>query len=172
MDTATGGLNVTITSQVEVYATAKRAEKLLLFILYPYLLCGAKAGIILAVSYSYIQSQMIFRSIWRAFAPLLWFVLKYLHIYAPCHLRICTLRGRIAAGTKYVFIKSTTVYVSSSELGLPNPSPLGECAPHEGGGGHTRLRMRGWESPYSNDRHVPTWDAWKKNNYCIESWFQ
>jgi hypothetical protein len=36
-----GGLNVTITSQVVVYAPAERAEKLLLFLLYPYLLCDA-----------------------------------------------------------------------------------------------------------------------------------
>ncbi len=40
MDTATGGLNVTITSQVVVYATAERAKKLHLFLIYPFLLCG------------------------------------------------------------------------------------------------------------------------------------
>ncbi len=40
MDTATGGLNVTITSHVVVYALAERAEKLLLFLLYICLLYG------------------------------------------------------------------------------------------------------------------------------------
>jgi hypothetical protein len=35
-----GGLNVTIRSQVAVYAPAERAEKLHLFLLYPFLLCG------------------------------------------------------------------------------------------------------------------------------------
>ena len=40
MDTATGGLNVTITSKVAVYAPAERAETLLLSRLYPSLLSG------------------------------------------------------------------------------------------------------------------------------------
>jgi hypothetical protein len=40
MDTATGGLNVNIISQVLVYSPAERAEKLLLFLLYSYLLFG------------------------------------------------------------------------------------------------------------------------------------
>jgi hypothetical protein len=40
LDTATVGLNVTITSQVVVYASDEKAEKLLLFLLYPYLICG------------------------------------------------------------------------------------------------------------------------------------
>ncbi len=60
-------------------------------------------------------------------------------------------RGR---GTKYVYIKSTTVYVPLSELGLflPPLSLASECAPPPGTkGGHTRLRVRGWGSPNSND---------------------
>ncbi len=38
LDTATGGLNVAITSHAVVYAPAERAEKFLLFLLYPCLL--------------------------------------------------------------------------------------------------------------------------------------
>jgi hypothetical protein len=40
-------------------------------------------------------------------------------------------------GTKYLYIKSTTVYVPSSELGLSQPlSRLRVCpSPHNGGGG-------------------------------------
>jgi len=56
------------------------------------------------------------------------------------------------APTKYIDIKSTTVYVPSSELGLSHPSLASECAPPpgtkwgEGGGvhvGHTRLAGEG-----------------------------
>jgi hypothetical protein len=41
----------------------------------------------------------------------------------------------------------------SSEWDSPNPSPAGECAPpfRSGGGGHTRRRERGWESPDSGE---------------------
>ncbi len=43
MDIATGGgINVIITRQVVVYAPAERAEKLLLSLHYPYLLCGCQ----------------------------------------------------------------------------------------------------------------------------------
>jgi hypothetical protein len=48
--------------------------------------------------------------------------------------------------TKYVYIKSTTVYVLSSELGSPTPW----CAPppwNQRGRGHTRLRVRGGAVP-------------------------
>jgi hypothetical protein len=39
--------------------------------------------------------------------------------------------------TKYVYVKSTTVFVPSSELGLSQPSLASECAPppRTGGGG-------------------------------------
>jgi hypothetical protein len=39
----------------------------------------------------------------------------------------------------------------------PNPSLASECAPppEPGGGGHTRLRVRGWGSPNS--------DNWRKS---------
>ncbi len=56
--------------------------------------------------------------------------------------------------TKYVYIKSTTVYVSSSKIGtLPTPlSPASVPLPPEPGvGGYTRLRVRGWGSPNSDD---------------------
>ena len=38
----------------------------------------------------------------------------------------------------------------------PNPSLASECAPPPRTGGHTRLRVRGWESPNSDD--------WRKNS--------
>jgi hypothetical protein len=50
--------------------------------------------------------------------------------------------------------KSTTVYVPSSELGPPRPLSHKECAPpppEPMEGGHTRLRVRGWGSPNSDD---------------------
>jgi hypothetical protein len=55
--------------------------------------------------------------------------------------------------TKYVYIKSTTVYVTSSELGLSQPlSRQRVCpSPPEPGGGHPSLRVRGWGSPNSDD---------------------
>ncbi len=58
--------------------------------------------------------------------------------------------------TKYIYIKSTTtVYVPSLELGLFHPlSRQRVCPPPpgtKGGMGHTRLRVRGWESPNSDD---------------------
>ncbi len=45
--------------------------------------------------------------------------------------------------TKYHSIKSTTLYVLSSELGLPQPlSRKRVCPlPESNGGGHTRLRV-------------------------------
>jgi hypothetical protein len=70
--------------------------------------------------------------------------------------------------TKYIYIKSTTVYVPSSDIykeyhsvcplvgiGTP-PTPLpqaSEPSPSgpKGGGVHTRLRLRAWGSPNSND---------------------
>ncbi len=46
------------------------------------------------------------------------------------------------------------MYVPSSELGLPQPlSRKRVCAPPgpKGGRGHTRLRLKGWGSPNSDD---------------------
>ncbi len=50
---------------------------------------------------------------------------------------------------KYVYIKSTTVYTPSSELGLYQPlSRQRVCpSPQSRGRRHTRLRVRGWGSP-------------------------
>ncbi len=50
-------------------------------------------------------------------------------------------------------IKSTTVYVPSSELGLSQHlSRQRVCpSPQNRGGGHTRLPLRGWGSPNSDD---------------------
>ncbi len=33
----------------------------------------------------------------------------------------------------------------------PTPLAVGECAPPPTGGGHTRLRLKGWGSPNSNE---------------------
>jgi hypothetical protein len=54
-------------------------------------------------------------------------------------------------------VQSTKVYIPSSELELSHPPSLAsECAPPPGtkggGGGHTRLRVRGWGSPNSDVR--------------------
>ncbi len=56
-------------------------------------------------------------------------------------------------GTKYLYIQSTTVNVPSLELGLPHPfSRKRVCPPpYQGVGGHTRLLLKGWGSPNSND---------------------
>ncbi len=56
--------------------------------------------------------------------------------------------------TKYIFIYSTTLCVPSSELGLSHPLSRQRVCPSpgiKGGGGHTRLRARGWRSPNSDD---------------------
>jgi hypothetical protein len=59
----------------------------------------------------------------------------------------------IHENTKYVNIKSTTVYVPSSELGISQPlSRQRVCPSHQNrGGGHTRPRVRGWGIPNSHD---------------------
>jgi hypothetical protein len=71
--------------------------------------------------------------------------------------------------TKYIYTvpyrtHSTTVYVPSSELGLPHllsrkrvcPSPRNQKV----GEGHTRLQVRGWGSPNSDD--------WRKSlAFCL-----
>jgi hypothetical protein len=53
---------------------------------------------------------------------------------------------------KYVYIKSTTAYVPSSEMGLSQPlSRQRVCPfPQNRGGAHL-LRVRGWGSPNSDD---------------------
>ncbi len=55
--------------------------------------------------------------------------------------------------TNYINTKSTTVYVPRRNWDYPNPSIASECAPppQPGGGGHIRLRMRGWGSPNPDD---------------------
>jgi hypothetical protein len=63
--------------------------------------------------------------------------------------------GQYVKHTKYVYIKSTTVYVPSSELGLSQPLSRQRVCPSPQnrvwGGGHTRLRVRGWGSPKADD---------------------
>ncbi len=52
--------------------------------------------------------------------------------------------------TKYRYLKSITVYVPSSELGLSHPLSRQRVCPspqNQREGGHTRLRVRGWGSP-------------------------
>jgi hypothetical protein len=56
--------------------------------------------------------------------------------------------------TKYIHIKSTTVYVPSLELGLSHPFSRQRVCPYPRNnrvGGHTRVRVRGWGSLNSND---------------------
>ncbi len=57
--------------------------------------------------------------------------------------------------SKYIYIKSTTVYVPRRNgLGLSQPHPHQRVCPstsETGGGGHTRLRARGWGSHNSDD---------------------
>ncbi len=60
----------------------------------------------------------------------------------------------MAYNTKYIYIKSTTVYVPIVGIGtLPTPlSPASVPLLSEPkGGGHTRLQVRGWGSPSSHD---------------------
>jgi hypothetical protein len=65
--------------------------------------------------------------------------------------------------TKYINMQSTTVDVPSPELGLSHPlSRQRVCPsppPRNQGGGHTRLRVRGWGSPNSDD--------WKNLALCL-----
>ncbi len=57
--------------------------------------------------------------------------------------------------TKYVYVKGTTECMSPRRnWDSPNPSLAGEYAPRSPQnreGGHTRLRVRGWGSPNSDD---------------------
>ncbi len=59
----------------------------------------------------------------------------------------------LGESTKYTYIKSTTVYGPLVGIGtLPPPlSPASLPLPTELGGGHTRLRVRGWGSANSDD---------------------
>jgi hypothetical protein len=54
---------------------------------------------------------------------------------------------------KVRYIEYQSVYVPSSELGLSQPlSPASvQCSFPQKGGGHTRLRVRGWGSPNIDD---------------------
>jgi hypothetical protein len=66
----------------------------------------------------------------------------------------CTCTHVYRVYIKYVYIKSTTLYVPSSELELSQPLSRQRVCPspqNRGGGGHTRLRVRGWGSPNSDD---------------------
>ncbi len=50
-----------------------------------------------------------------------------------------------------VSVTKYTVYVPSSEWGLSHPSECAPPPPEPKGGGHTRLRVRGWGRPNSDD---------------------
>jgi hypothetical protein len=68
--------------------------------------------------------------------------------------RIERLMNERTGVTKYIFIKSTKCMFPRRNWDLPTSSPASECAPlpePKGGGGHTRLRVRGWGSPNSDD---------------------
>jgi hypothetical protein len=60
--------------------------------------------------------------------------------------------------------QSAMLFLQSSELGIPTPSPAGEGAPTPrfGGEGHSSWRERGWESP------IPT----KGNTLFIYKYFE
>jgi hypothetical protein len=89
--------------------------------------------------------------VYSAFGSNYFFKLKSCFMNKKC-LKTCDL---LVPTTKYVYIKSTTVYVPSSELGLPQPlSRQRECPSPQnrgGGGGHTRLQVWGWGSPNADD---------------------
>jgi hypothetical protein len=75
--------------------------------------------------------------------------LQYTHIYPPLHMRH-TYCHKVHLYTA----QSTKVYVPSSELGLSHPlsrQRVGPSPRYQRGGGHTRLRVRGWGSPNSED---------------------
>ncbi len=55
----------------------------------------------------------------------------------------------------------------------PNPSLASDCAlPPEGGGGHTCLRVRGWESPDSDEGTLPILWFRSTDGYCTIKLFQ
>ncbi len=57
-------------------------------------------------------------------------------------------------GIKHINTESNTVSVPTLSLGPPTPSPASECVPpppQPKEGEHTRLRVRGWGSPNSDD---------------------
>ncbi len=68
-------------------------------------------------------------------------------------LRVCGAKdvlGQVSVQTQSR--QSAKLFLLSSELGLPHPSPAGECAPlWFGVEGHTRWREKGWESPNSDE---------------------
>jgi len=68
---------------------------------------------------------------------------KRRYSYCPCYMAFFALR------------QSAKLFSSCRNWDSPTPTPLaaGECAPHPlvPGGGHTRLRIRGWGSPNSDE---------------------
>jgi hypothetical protein len=61
-----GGLNVSITGKVMVYAPAERADTLHPFLLFPFLLCGAHHHIIyIRISSMLARSDVIFATAFR-----------------------------------------------------------------------------------------------------------
>ncbi len=59
----------------------------------------------------------------------------------------------VSGQSTYAYIKSTTLCVPSSEMGLSKPLSRQRVwpSPPEPGRGHNCLRVRGWESPNSDD---------------------
>jgi hypothetical protein len=53
------------------------------------------------------------------------------------------------SSTKYIYTKGITVSVPSPELGPPIPQTSMSVPPNQRGGGHTRLRVRGWGGLYT-----------------------
>jgi hypothetical protein len=65
--------------------------------------------------------------------------------------------GKMAECTKYVHIKSTTVYAPRRNWVTPQPPTRRLVCPSPlflGGGEHSPWRDRGWESPNSDEGHT------------------
>ncbi len=64
------------------------------------------------------------------------------------------MNSRVGDGHKVlIYIEHHSVYMSTRWNWDPTPLDASECAlpPGPKGGGHTRLRLKGWGSPNSND---------------------
>ncbi len=83
---------------------------------------------------------------------------KYVHftVLVPFLDPVFLLKKELNAQSTYIHIKSTTMYVPSSESGLSQPlSRQRVCpSPQNRGEGHTRLWVRGWGSPNSDDWRI------------------
>jgi hypothetical protein len=63
------------------------------------------------------------------------------------------LREKVFIGSRHRVGRVLSFFSSRRNWDSPTPSPAGECAPSpwSGGRGHIRWRVRGWESPNSDE---------------------